>query len=328
MLNLLLVGNWESGVGYAWRMMEQFWVALARAYPDRKTVLCFPKVTTVNPDLVEAGIEIVEFNFDLARPLELARFIRQHQIGHLYLSDRAYSTWVYRLLRFAGVRTITVHDHTPGPRTVPKGLKRFAKGVSTRLMGADAYIATSNYVLDRLRNVALAPANRCFLAQNGVVPNTLTRQHETIRAELGISPHTLLVVSSSRATRYKRIDDIIEAAALLKAARPEANVRFIHCGNGPDFDFFSKLVMDRGLQGYYRLLGARSDMASVLVGCDIAVHASQGEVGLSLAILEFMSAGLPAVIADDPSVCQCIRDGDSGLLFRSGSPQDLSAKLL
>jgi len=69
-------------------------------------------------------------------------------------------------------------------------------------------------------------------------------------------------------------------------------------------------------------------MARVLIGCDIAVHASRGEVGMCLAILEFMSAGLPAVMADEPSVCQCIRDGETGLLFRSGSAEDLSGRLL
>jgi glycosyltransferase involved in cell wall biosynthesis len=42
-----------------------------------------------------------------------------------------------------------------------------------------------------------------------------------------------------------------------------------------------------------------------------------------------MSAGLPSVVADDPSVwCECIRDNETGLLFRSGSPEDLCTKLL
>jgi glycosyltransferase involved in cell wall biosynthesis len=88
-------------------------------------------------------------------------------------------------------------------------------------------------------------------------------------------------------------------------------------------------VREHRLEGYFRLLGKRIDVDHVLIGCDIAVHASQGEVGLCLAILEFMSAGLPSVVADDPSVwCECIRDGETGLLFRSGSPEDMSEKLL
>ena len=66
----------------------------------------------------------------------------------------------------------------------------------------------------------------------------------------------------------------------------------------------------------------------MLVGCDIAVHASQGEVGLCLAILEFMSAGLPSDVADEQSVCQCISNNETGLLFRSGSADDLGEKLL
>lgn len=327
--NLLMVGNWQSDAGYAWRMIEQFWIALARTYPDRRVVLVFPQVRSVSPELIAAGIEVIEFTFDLTKPWTLVQFIRQHEIGHLYLTDKPFISWVYPLLRLFGMRSIIVHDHAPGMHSVPHGLKRIAKSVAVRLIGADAFIACSRFVLNRSRKCGSVPAKRSYLARNGVRPNTLRRSEQTIRQELGLTHETLLIVSSARADRYKRIDDIIDAAAMVRAARPNVPLCFIHCGGGPDFEFFVQRIRDRGLEGYFRLLGKRSDMDRVLIGCDIAVHASQGEVGLCLAILEFMSAGLPSVVADDPSVwCECIRDNETGLLFRSGSPEDLCTKLL
>lgn len=327
--NLWLVGTWDSDAGYAWLMIDQFWIALARAYPDRKVILSFPKVGSFNPEFTAAGIEVVEFRFDLKKPWELVRFVRKYHIGHLYLTDRPYMSWVYSLLRLFGVRSIIVHDHGPGSHTPPHGLKRVLKSAAVRLMGADAHIACSRFVLDRLRDCGRIPAKRRFLARNGVVPNLLERSDQTIRPELGLAADTVLVVSSARADRYKRIDHIIDAAALVRAARPHVPICFIHCGGGPDFDFYADRVREKKLEGYFRFLGKRTDIPRVLVGCDIAAHASQGEVGLCLSILEFMSAGLPTVVADEPSVSsECIRDGETGLLFRSGSPEDLSVKLL
>jgi glycosyltransferase involved in cell wall biosynthesis len=327
--NLWLVGTWDSDAGYAWLMIDQFWIALARAYPDRKVILTFPKVGSFNPEFTAAGIEVVEFRFDLGNPRELVRFVRKHHIGHLYLTDRPYMSWVYSLLRLVGVRSIVVHDHGPGTHQPPRGLKRVLKSVAVRLMGADAHIACSRFVLDRLRDCGRVPAKRRFLARNGVVPNLLARSDQAIRAELGLAADTLLIVSSARADRYKRVDNIIDAASLVRAARPYVPICFIHCGGGPDFDFYADRVREKKLQGYFRLLGKRTDIARLLVGCDIAAHASQGEVGLCLSILEFMAAGLPTVVADEPSVwSECIRDGETGLLFRSGSADDLSEKLL
>lgn len=327
--NLWLVGSWVSDAGYAWLMIDQFWIALARAYSDRKVILSFPKVASFNPEFIAVGIEVVEFRFDLGKPRELVRFVRKYRIGHLYLTDRPHISWVYPLLRLFGVRSIIIHDHGPGTHTPPHGLKRVLKPVAVRLMGADAYIACSRFVLDRLRDCGRISAKRCYLARNGVVPNLLERSEQTIRQELGLAAGTLIIVSSARADRYKRIDHIIDAAALVRAARPHVPICFIHCGSGPAFDFYAGRVRDKNLEGYFRLLGKRTDIARVLVGCDIAAHASRGEVGMSLSILEFMSAGLPAVVTDERSVwSECIRDGETGLLFRSGSPADLSEKLL
>ena len=327
--NLWLVGNWVSDAGYAWLMIDQFWIALAQAYPDRKVILSFPKVSRVYPEFIAAGIEVVEFTFNLKKPRELARFIRRNRIGYMYLTDRPHLSWVYPLLRLLGVRRIIIHDHGPGTHELPHGLKRAVKPTAVRVMGADAYIACSQFVLDRFRDCGRIPANRRYLARNGVVPNTLERGDQMIRQELGIGMDTLIVVSSSRASRYKRIEDIIDAAAVIRSARPSTPICFIHCGGGPDFEFYAQRVRDKALEGYFRLLGKRTDVARILIGCDIAAHASQGEVGLCLSILEFMSAGLPTVAADEPSVAgECIRDGETGLLFRSGSPGDLSDKLL
>ena len=321
--NILLVGNWRSDAGYAWKMIERFWIAIAEAFPARRTILCFPKVTDVNPEIYAAGIEIKEFNFDFRRPIALARFCRKHEIGLLYLTDRPYSSGIYPLLRASGVRKIVVHDHTPGQRSMPRPLKRTVKAAKVRTLGADAYIACSTHVFERLINVCCIPPDRCHLAENGIDLSKFAHPASTIRNELSLSPSTLLVVSCSRVHHYKRITDIVDAAALLG----DLDIHFIHIGDGPDFDVLQSRIRHHGLEQRFTLLGQRDDVPEILSGCDIAVHASNGEVGLCLSILEFMAARLPVIVTDEPSVSRVIEPGVTGLTFPHGNEQALAAQV-
>ncbi|MCK4709513.1 MAG: glycosyltransferase, partial [Gammaproteobacteria bacterium] len=48
-------------------------------------------------------------------------------------------------------------------------------------------------------------------------------------------------------------------------------------------------------------------------------HASKGEVGYSLSILEYMSAGLATIVPDNPSTCLATRDSETGLTYPHGN---------
>jgi len=82
-----------------------------------------------------------------------------------------------------------------------------------------------------------------------------------------------------------------------------------------------------GIAEWVSLLGRTNEVRTLLAGCDIAVHASRGEVGYSLSILEFMQAGLPVVVSDDPSVSGATLHGETGLLFRTGDAAAAAAAL-
>lgn len=304
-------------------MIERFWIAIAQSFPDRRTVLCFPKVATVNPAILAAGIEVKEFDFDFRRPAALAGFCYREGIELSYLTDRPYSSGIYPLLRASGVQKIAIHDHTPGQRTDPSPIRRIAKTAMTRMFGADAYIACSEHVLERLTKVGCIAPERCHLALNGIDLSRFPHPHPTIRQELSLSPNTLLAVSCSRAHPYKRIADIVDAAALLT----DLDLHFMHIGDGPELDALQSRIRKHSLDRRFTLLGQRSDVASILSGCDIAIHASSGEVGLSLSILEFMASNLAVLVTDEPSVSKVIDPERTGLTFQHGNAKALAAKI-
>ena len=321
--SILLVGSWPSDTGYAWKMIERFWIAIAKAFPDRRTVLCFPVVREVNPEILAAGIEVIEFSFDFSDSHALSTFCRRHNVGLIYLTDQPYTSTIYPALRKSGVERIVIHDHTPGQRTRPAGIKRLLKKFRHRLLGADTYIACSDQVLDRLITVGCIPASHCHLARNGIDLSLFRNQHATIRQDLGLAPETILAVSSSRLHPYKRVRDIVDAAALLS----DINIHFLHLGDGPEFGTLQARINERGIAARFTLLGRRTDVPEILAGCDIGVHASNGEVGLCLAILEFMATGLALAVTDEPTVSGVVEPNVTGLTYPHGSVAALAELL-
>lgn len=316
--------NGGSNIGYAWWLMERFWEAIAHQYPGR-VVMSYKVLRELPQRLVDAGVQFDVANLDTDTHSTLCDFVRRHRIAHVYLTDRPATNPLYARLRMAGVKSITVHDHTPGSRTPAGGMRRVLKAALARTpLTADACVAVSDLVLQRLRDVYCLPASRCHVARNGIDLDIQVTPTD-IRAELGLPADAVMIVSCSRLTRYKRIDLIIRASEMTDGY-------YIHCGggrreDGNDMNEFRAMIDNAGLQDRFFILGHRSDVAGVLASSDIAVHASQGEVGTSLSILEFMRAGLPAVVSDDPTVCQGIRTGLNGLTFAAGDASALAAQV-
>lgn len=330
MKNILLVGNWSSDTGYAWWLMETFWIAIAKKYCHQsRVIVCYPQVTTIPPRLALEGVEVVEFKLDSKDPVGMFKFLRANNIGMVYLTDRSYFGPLYFWLRIAGVKHIILHDHTPGVRSIPGPLKGMLKRLLSSIpaLTADAYIAVSEQIYERLQLVVCLPRDKCHIAKNGIdTERFLSAKPSSIRTDIHIPSDAVLVISSGRLTSYKGVQTIIEAASILANHHNRSNVFFIHAGDGPERNLFDDLVKERSLQGRFFLLGMRADVPQLLKAADIAVHASQGE-GLSLSILEFMCAGLPVIVSDEPSVCQSVEDGVTGIHFKVGDAKDLAAKL-
>lgn len=330
MKNILLVGNWSSDTGFAWWLMETFWIAIARKYSGRGRVfVCYPKVTTVSPQLRAENIEVIEFEVDEKNPRAIFRMVKEYGIDTVYLTDRRYIGPLFFWLRASGVKHIILHDHTPGQRSRPVGLKHLAKRLVSQISAftADAYIAVSDQVYERLLKVACLPPHKCHLAKNGIDIDKFSLAHPAkVREEIRAPVDAVLVVSSGRLTHYKGIQTIIEAAAFLIHKQHVENIFFVHAGDGPEREQFDNLIKDHSLTDRFFLLGMRKDVPEILKAADIAVHASHGE-GLSLSVLEFMGAGLPVVVSDDPTVCQSVADGVSGLYFKVKDASDLADKI-
>jgi glycosyltransferase involved in cell wall biosynthesis len=321
MRNILAVANYKPDVGYAWWLMERFWVQLAEVARSmgQRTFLAYPEQGTPPEAIRNSPLEVVELPFPTQgrRWQPQLRFLREHQIGGIYFTDRPYLSPSYAAYRSAGVRVIVNHDHTPGDRPPARGPRALAKTLVNRIspIAVDRWVALSQLMEERAVHSGCIPREKIVIVANGIEP---LAQDEGARAqwrrELGIAADEVAVVSVGRAHAYKRIDFIIDLLALARQASLP-RLRYMHFGDGPDLERLAQRLAHHGLPtAQFQLLGAVPNASQYLPAFDIAVHASHGE-GFSLSILECMAAGLALLVTDQPSVSQAVAHDQTALIF-------------
>jgi glycosyltransferase involved in cell wall biosynthesis len=328
--NILLVANWESNVGYAWWLMENFWVTISEYFgrEGRTSYLIYPEITRIPESIAESDIVVLEHNFHkhtIRNFRRLRWIIKQHNIRYLYLTDAPSYSQYYLLLRMVGIRKIVVHDHTPGERTRASGWRKLLKSTIHKvpLFSADHFVAVTDFVYRRLLEVDCIPEEKCSCAPNGIVPIDLKDSDpEYTLKQFNIPKEQVIVVTTGRATYYKGIDFFIECANELINIQQMRQLHFLYCGDGPDINEFKSLVRQYELGNHFTFAGNRSDIPEILASCQIGFHAATGEVGYSLSILEYMSAGLTAIVPDRPSTSLATVNMQNGILYR---PRDIQS---
>jgi glycosyltransferase involved in cell wall biosynthesis len=71
------------------------------------------------------------------------------------------------------------------------------------------------------------------------------------------------------------------------------------------------------MAGAVHFVGTRSDVPQLLAACDVAALTSHNEAA-PVSILEALGVARPVVAANVGSVCETVRDGETGRLFPAG----------
>lgn len=334
--NILLVANWESDVGYAWWLMESFWLTISSYYNvhSRKSVLIYPKISKIPESIADSSITVLEHDFrnkSYRNLSHLRSIIKVHDIRNIYLSDAEHYSWFYLLLKTWGIRNIIIHEHTPGERSTPGFLIKFIKNIIFRVPGysADKFIAVSDFVKARLINATCIPERRCTCVSNGIIPIDANESEKYYaHALFNIGLDKIIVVTTGRATFYKGIDFFIECANALINKHKRNEFHFLYCGEGPDLEKFKVMVQKYNLENSFTFAGKRTDIRKILPSCHIGMHAATGEVGYSLSILEYMSSGLLTIVPNNSSVSGATINNVTGLLYQERDINSCLDKIL
>ena len=145
-----------------------------------------------------------------------------------------------------------------------------------------------------------------------------------IRREWGVRDGERVIGSLGRLDPEKRHDLLLEAFAVVAAARSEA--RLVVAGAGSRGARLEEEARQRGLQGRCLVLGHRPDAEDVHRGFDVFVQASDSEES-PYSLLEAMATETPVIATAVGDTRDLVRDRVDGLLVSPGDAAALARAL-
>jgi glycosyltransferase involved in cell wall biosynthesis len=146
-----------------------------------------------------------------------------------------------------------------------------------------------------------------------------------IRAELGIPEDSYVVGSVANLKAHKGYDHLLRAADEVRRQLP--NVRFVLIGQGPLERELRLLASKLDLDGAVMFTGYREDAVRVASVFDVFVLSSIHE-GLSIALIEAMALGKPAIVTDVGGLPEVVEDGRQGFVVPPADPRALSNRIV
>ena len=140
------------------------------------------------------------------------------------------------------------------------------------------------------------------------------------RKELGIKKDSFVVVSIGELNKNKNHQIVLKALSNLK----DNNFDYLICGEGSEETKLRKLSVELNIQDKVHFLGFRKDINEILYLSELFVFPSYRE-GLSMALMEAMAMGLPAIVSDIRGNRDLIDDKKGGYLFQPDNCLELSS---
>jgi glycosyltransferase involved in cell wall biosynthesis len=135
------------------------------------------------------------------------------------------------------------------------------------------------------------------------------------RDESGITKDTFVILSVGELNKNKNHEVIIKAIAKLN----DPNVLYVICGQGDKEAYLKQLALSFGIADKVKFLGYRNDIAEIYKIADVFVFPSYRE-GLSVSLIETMSAGLPIICSLIRGNTDLIENDQGGYLVK---PSDI-----
>jgi len=147
-----------------------------------------------------------------------------------------------------------------------------------------------------------------------------------MRRQVGYEEDLLIVHTRSWEPRYG-VDIALKGFYL--AYQRRKNLRMFMLGGGSLEKFVKGFVREKGLEDRVLFCGYKNNqsLADYYRAGDVYLSASHID-GSSVALMEAMACGCPALVSDIPSNLEWIEDGRQGWVFPDGNAEGLAEKIV
>jgi len=272
--------------------------------------------------------------YDIVAFFQLLRFLKKkkYDIVHTYTSTPGL------LGRFtARIQKVPVILHhqagwtvnefsTPYQRLLYTPLEYFASAMGTKS------ICVSHAVHDQARHLRIAPPNKLTTILNGIDPQPFiqTPEHQEIvsfRVRHGLDSRPCLIGNTGRLSIQKDNQSLLRAIPYLRKEKPEGDFAVVLAGDGPERTNLKKMIQQERFEPYVYMLGFIEEIPLFLSAIQIFVSPSLWE-GLSISLLEAMSAELPIITTNIPPNAELIEHEVTGLLVPPRDPEAIAKAIL
>lgn len=317
----------DTNIGGAGRCVLNFLKYYDRTQFDVRVVLprdslLKPEVERLNTPVIEAD-GISDKSLDWGAISALKRVIRDQapQVVHTHgtMSGRIAG-------RLAGAKVVyTRHSVFPVSPKLSHQPGKFINGRINEFF-ADEIIAVAEAAKDNLTDSGIRP-ERVTVLLNGVEPvSPLSGQElERARQRFGVAEGDFAVGILARLEEVKGHRYLVEAAKLLREQGHP--MKLIIAGVGACEAALKTQVTELGLEDTVLFPGFVKDVPALLSVLKVQANASFGTEATSLALLEGMSMGLPAVVTDYGGNPGVIQEGCNGFLVPTHDGETLARRI-
>ncbi len=304
----------DSNIGGAGRVL----ITLLKNFDyDRFEIkVILPPDSLLKPEIDALGVEVIEVegiaekSLDLNSIKALERIFRKEkpQIVHTHASMSARIA-----ARRAGAKVIyTRHSVFPQPKYLTSFPGKQLNGFINNHY-SDGIIAVAEAAKDNLTDTGVSDA-KIRVVLNGVdgLPELSEEKKAEIRSSFGVESGEKVISIVARLEDIKGHIYFIEAAKML--LEMGINARFFIAGTGSYEATLKKKVQELMLEDKVIFTGFITNVDELMSITDIQVNASYGTEATSLALLEGMSLGVPAVVSDFGGNPGVIKDGRNGFV--------------
>lgn len=299
---------------------EKVVISIANAMASRHSVeiCCLKQVGSLGND-VDPTIRILCMNKaegnDFILPFRLAKLLRQG--GYDVVHTHNWGSFLEGALAgiLAGTRVLvhTVH----GPYTeyssswlsqVKRALRHFLERLLSRRFRR--IVAVSDSIKDYISESIAIPTSRLMTIHNGIPAH-----QDDHKGRMTHDDHKVRFITVGRLAAIKNHAMMLEAFAELLKSNPQANLTIV--GDGPERAAIELRLENLGIANNVKLAGFQSDVTSFLDQADVFLLTSNYE-GISIALLEAMRSGLPAICTSVGGIPETVIDSESGILVPAG----------